>query len=86
MNIRRCLLVGVLRLFDHNPLNQMSRGTTRPIRRKKQTSGRPSIFFIAALSIGVALLLWFFVQMLRHPLKQQQPPRRSSTSVLAVSG
>ena len=47
----------------------MSRGTTRPIRRRKQ-SGRPSIFFIVALTIGVALVIWFFVQTLRHPAKR----------------
>jgi bacteriorhodopsin len=49
----------------------VSRRTTRAIRREKP-AGRPSIFFIVALAIGIALVLWFFIQMIRHPPKPQR--------------
>ena len=39
-------------------------------RKLQKESGRPSIFFIVALAVGLALLLWFFAQTLRHPTRQ----------------
>ena len=44
----------------------MGRGTTR--RPKKKDSGRPSIFFILALTIGIVLLVWAFSQVVRKPV------------------
>jgi hypothetical protein len=46
----------------------MSRGRRRI--RREQPAGRPSIFFMVALVLGILIVLWFFVQTLRHPVKQ----------------
>lgn len=47
----------------------MGRGTTR--RPKPKESGRPSIFFIIALAIGIALLVWAFSQMISKPVPKR---------------
>lgn len=44
----------------------MGRRTTRRPGRPK-TTNRPSFFFMIALAIGVALVLWFFITMIRRP-------------------
>ena len=60
----------------------MARGRRR-IRREKQQAGRPSAFFIIALTLGILLLLFFFVQTLRHPVKQVPPaPRKSGAHAI----
>ena len=43
---------------------------TTKIRRKKKEIpvGRPSIFFIVALALGVALLVWVAYQAVTHPM------------------
>jgi hypothetical protein len=46
----------------------MSRKTTRSLKREVE-SRHPSKFFFVALAIGVALLIWLFVQAVRHPTK-----------------
>src|SRR6202035_625400 len=54
----------------------MSRGRRRI--RQEQTAGRPSIFFIVALVVGILFLLWFFVQALKHPVNEQSPKKHSA--------
>jgi hypothetical protein len=55
----------------------MSRGTTRSTRRRAERR-HPSRFFFVALAIGLALLIWMFVQAVRHPTKPQAPARRAA--------
>ncbi len=55
----------------------MSRGRRRI--RREQPAGRPSIFFMVALALGILIVLWFFVQTLRHPAKQPPPPPARTT-------
>jgi len=55
----------------------MGRGTTR--RPKRKESGRPSIFFILALALGIVLLVWAFSQVVRRP-----PNRRGALSGVPV--
>jgi len=60
----------------------MARGRRR-IRREQQQAGRPSLFFIIALTLGVLILLFVFIQTLRHPVKQEPPkPSAPKTSRL----
>jgi len=47
----------------------MGRGTTR--RPKPKESSRPSIFFIIALAIGIALLVWAFSRVIRRPASRR---------------
>jgi len=49
----------------------MARGRRR-IRREQQ-AGRPSLFFIITLTLGVLILLFVFIQTLRHPVKPEPP-------------
>ena len=58
----------------------MSRGKRR-IRREQPAAGRPSIFFIVALAVGILFLLWFFVQALKHPVNEQSPKKHSANRV-----
>jgi hypothetical protein len=57
----------------------MSRGRRRI--RQEQAAGRPSIFFIVALVVGILFLLWFFVQALKHPVNEQSPKKHSANRV-----
>jgi len=52
----------------------MARGRKR-IRREQTASGRPSVFFIAALTAGILFLMWFFFQELKHPANEQAKPK-----------
>jgi hypothetical protein len=44
-------------------------------RRRKAEPGRPSLFFIIALILGVLLLFWIFAQLITTPMT---PPKRSA--------
>lgn len=41
------------------------------------------MFFFVALAIGLALLLWLFVNAVRHPTKPQPPVRRTTMQSLS---
>jgi hypothetical protein len=60
----------------------VARGRRR-IRREAAQAGRPSIFFIAALTVGILFLLWFFIAELRHPVNET-PRTHSSLTVFTV--
>ncbi len=45
----------------------------------------PSMFFFVALAIGLALLIWLFVNAARHPSKPQPPARRASVAAWGSS-
>ena len=47
----------------------MGRGTTR--RPKPKESTRPSLFFIIALLIGIALLVWTFSKVISKPVAKR---------------
>jgi len=57
---------------------------TTKIRRKKKEIpvGRPSIFFIVALALGVALLVWVAYQAVTHPMT---PPKKTGTASALTS-
>ena len=57
----------------------MSRGRRRI--RREQPAGRPSIFFMVALTLGILIVLWFFVQTLRHPAKHGSAGRPTTTEM-----
>ena len=60
----------------------MGRGTTR--RRKPKQRGGPSIFFIIALAIGVALLIWAFTQVVSKPVTKKGDAGYSAGAILAA--
>jgi hypothetical protein len=45
----------------------MGNRTKRPPGRPKPQASRPSVFFIVALAIGLALLVWMFSQSAGSP-------------------
>ena len=53
----------------------MGNRTKRPPGRPKPESKRPSTFFIVALVIGVAILMWIFSQTATRP----SPPPTATT-------
>jgi hypothetical protein len=55
------------------------RTTRRPGRQKPQ--GRPSLFFIITLAIGILFLLWLFVHFVTQP-----PPKRVGESHTYLTG
>jgi hypothetical protein len=46
-------------------------------RGSSQQARRPSLFFLIALSIGIALLAWAFVWAIRHPAKPVPPAKKT---------
>jgi hypothetical protein len=44
-------------------------------RRRQAESGRPSLFFIVALTIGILFLIWGFARLISRPVT---PPKRGS--------
>jgi len=54
----------------------MGRGTTR--RKRPKESSRPSLFFIIALAIGVAIFIWIATQVVRRPVPP--PPKHSAVT------
>ena len=60
----------------------MGRGTTR--RPKPKERGGPSVFFIVALIIGVALLIWVFTQVIGRPATRRGASRYNAGAILAA--
>jgi hypothetical protein len=58
----------------------VSRRTTRRPARKDERN-RPSTFFLIALAVGIALLIWMVVHMIGAP-PPQQPHRAQAAMVL----
>jgi hypothetical protein len=56
----------------------MGNRTKRPPGRPKQQQGRPSLFFIIALAIGIAVLMWMFAGAVRKPATPKAPPTTTS--------
>lgn len=57
----------------------MGNRTKRRPGRPKPESGRPSIFFIVALVIGVVILILIFSRAAMNPAKPPTTPTASST-------
>ncbi len=56
------------------------------IRRKRKdmpAAGRPSLFFIIALALGLILLAWVAFEAITHP---QTPPKKTGTASAIASG
>ncbi len=47
-------------------------------RKKREESGGPSVYFFIALAIGVALLVWAAVTVIRTPVETPKPARTNS--------
>jgi hypothetical protein len=61
----------------------MSRGTTR--KKRAPQSQRPSTFFILALLLGVMLVAYGFIQMIRRPMTPPAPAKKKNAIILPVN-
>jgi hypothetical protein len=61
----------------------MSRGTTR--KKRAPQSQRPSTFFILALLLGVMLVAYGFIQMIRRPMAPPAPAKKKNAVILPVN-
>jgi hypothetical protein len=55
------------------------------IRRKRKNmpaAGRPSLFFLIALALGLILLAWVAYEAVSHPVK---PPKKTGTASAITS-
>ena len=53
-------------------------------RRKRNDSGGPSIWFFVALAIGIALLAWAAITVIRTPVQTPQPAKTKTEIVVRV--
>lgn len=61
-------------------------GRYKAVRRKRSdTQRRPSVFFIIALSIGLAILAWAAIYAIRHPEKPTPPASPATKTAIAYS-
>ena len=54
-------------------------------RPKVDERGRPSLFFIVAMTLGVLLLVWLFAQGVTRQMKPPVPPRKSALPIVIPS-
>ena len=54
-----------------------SRGGRRHLKQRAQR-GRPSVFFLVAISTGLLLFLWILVQVLTRPQKDENPRKQTA--------
>jgi len=58
----------------------------RPGKRQKEESSRPSIFFIIAILVGFAIVVWWFFHFLPDRHTGEEPEKSARTLVHSFAG